>query len=352
VRVGNVGPSLRYNDCAFSDIVCEDGKEVDPEYKPLPRVLMTQAENRGARWRRQAGLLRRLFISLAITTLVIFVASVFVGYSALSRLAVLRRVTAVAPGEHVEVARALAAFRKEAATPPHEPLRRLLEATAQRFNARLSRASGRADAKLNVIVFAVLGDQTRADNPLVVREVAATRMAREIPFLDVRRDTEVNSIVGCAVAERAFVLWTGESRSSWARTDKIEAWNLRGKEVGKFFPGEEGKPPTKPGAIKINETKCWYTTGVKDDERKRILCAPVGMDDDAATGQVTGAVCVSSEDDTDFLSAPWVRHAILYFGNSLSFASWEAALPPAPTPSPTPTPSPAPSTNPPGRGTH
>lgn len=331
VRVGGGGGSLIYTDCHWEDVVKADKRE-----QPLLSLLLTQADKRAEKWHQQASLRRMLVMRLSVLALSLFLVCVvgaYVGWLQFSRLrhmtSALDSVTRIDSDEQIQLARALADFRQKTTAPPQEPFQKLLEAHAKQFRKMLERSSEHTSA-LHVILFAVTPAE---DGSLSLREVAATRDLRSIKF-DVRRGSHIASIVGCAVAERSFILWTGDSSNGWARTDDIEAWDLWGKPVrDTVFPVMVPDGDSETRGLTIGQSTCTYKRWDKNEDRKAMLCAPVGMDEE--TGKFAGAVCVSAKDGVDERAKGWMLSAVLHFGDSLSFASWEGALLPA-TPTPTP----------------
>jgi hypothetical protein len=337
IRVGSRGRSLRYTDFKFADVVKEDASRqtVIREYQPLPSLLLTQAGNRAARWRQQARTHRRLLEGLAALTaslLFIFIAAGFYGRYRFGELRAQlaeeqsrqprekRATTADPEKEHPKAADALKRYR-DAKSPreQYDQFGKLLKDNAELLRDMLAHSAAYNSKSMEVIMFSVEGDQGKGHDRVVMREVAATRPPLTGPFEAVRGDKHIDGIVSCAVANRAFVLWSGESAvGEVPKTHDIVAWDLGGHKIsGEFLP--------QTGEVKIGEQTCSYKPIPWDYGRRQLLCAPVGMRD-RQVGQVIGAVCVSAEGDADFLDDLWMHHRILNFGNSLSFVPWEAAL--------------------------
>ncbi len=303
--------TLNYSWCYLVDVA-----EVD---QALPNRLLAQAANRGAEWYQQAKINRRLVFGLAIITFAVSTFSFYVGYVNWTRANLLWRLVKVEPQEQVGVTRSLATFRNNSSAAGQARFQPLLQESAGQLRETLMRTSGESNASsISVIMFAVTEQKNdQQGSALNFKEIAATRPLRYVPFPVDNRAPEIRGIVGCAVARRGFVLWTGNSWGNQYSTSNIQAWDLQDREIGLYRP--------EKGSLELENYICSYKHSPEDDPRKRLLCAPVGLADDSS-GQPTGAICVSAPEELRFLAEPWVRHAILRFGNALSFESWEKAI--------------------------
>jgi hypothetical protein len=149
----------------------------------------------------------------------------------------------------------------------------------------IDRASGSStDGKSQVSFF-------RVDEKNIIRQVAwsGTKTSDDFP-------SDRNSIVGCAVSEKAFVLW-----SSNCVTDSPSAWNVQGDPIG-----------TCKGPREIEFTNdheiCTFKDLKPEDKfpRKGLLCFSSEIRDGNTTVTDT-AVCVDTPRDPAFLGKPWIR---------------------------------------------
>jgi hypothetical protein len=148
----------------------------------------------------------------------------------------------------------------------------------------IDRASGSStDGKSQVSFF-------RVDENNILRQVAWSGTKTPDDF-----SSDRNSIVGCAVSEKAFVLW-----SSNCVTDSPSAWNAQGDSIG-----------TCKGPREIEFTNDHATCTFKDLKQdkfphKGLLCfAPEIRDGNTMVTDT--AVCIDTPRDPTFLGKPWVR---------------------------------------------
>jgi hypothetical protein len=80
---------------------------------------------------------------------------------------------------------------------------------------------------------------------------------------------------------------------------------------------------------------------IADNDRKELLCVPVGTTSNAELDPI-GAICISSNESTPWVADPWVRGAVTTASIWLSPIDWRSAAlakgaspPSAPTAHPT-----------------
>lgn len=306
--------------------------------RSLKNKLLTQAANRGARWFWQARLYRRIVIWTFAIALIFSSTSFFLSYiwQRKARTAseeaqgkavklgndvnILNKIVYSPPSAEQDISRALQKFRSDMRMPEADRLRQLLQVHAYQIRATLAGASGQPEAiSGNVIMFWVKKTDRNKWN---IGEVVATRIPPNDQDFQVelqeKKVTEVHGLVGCAVVSRAFILWSGEWKGKDVTTTDIEAWDLAGNKIGERA-GEK---------ILIENNLCDYQKRPKEDLHRRILCAPVGLDLNSNEINPAGAICVEYTTPLDFLGESWVRQTISRYGSSLSFESWDKALPP------------------------
>ena len=325
------GGTLNYSWSPFKDVADEE--------RGLNPRLLAQAINRGRQWWMQATTNRWLLLRLAVIAFILFLGCATLGYffwnsvgkyraqieslsTTLTLLGVevgkanvhrerdmtLERVTKIDQQERLKAAQAMASFRKAGA------FNQLLTANAEEMTTILERGSGvTAESHVVVMMFAISKDGKSLE------EVAASRAKNAIePFTFAPDSQGTEGIVPCSVANRAFVLWIGESEPP--KTTSIQAWDLQGHPIGSY----------RDNRLEFGNGKwCSYVPkpGKFDDQRNQMLCVPVGVADNS--GEVVGGICVSSL-GRNFLNEDWVRYLVTRFGTSLSFRAWNTKEPTSP----------------------
>jgi len=297
------GGTLNYSWSPFKDVAGED--------RGLHPRLLAQAINRGTQWWRQATTNRWLLLRLAPLTFALFLGCVVISYLYWYRDRTLERLTTMDQQERLKAAQAMGSFRSTPATNTSAGFNELLKANADEMRTIIERGSGvTAESHVVVMMFSV----SRQGSLLRVEEIAASRNKPKIgPFTFDPSSPETKGIVTCAVAKRAFVLWTGENNTP-PKTTGIRAWDLQGRQVGTYRPDNR---------LEFGNNE-WCSHEPKpasfDDQRNQMLCVPVGVADNS--GEVVGAICVSSV-GRNFLGENWVRYLVTRFGTSLSFRLWD-----------------------------
>lgn len=295
----------------------------------LKNRLLAQSANRGAKWFWQARLYRRVVLWTLSLALIFSLVSFFISYNwhrDASKLEdevnIFSKIISSDPSAQQETSRAFNNYRSTPETPEPERLRKLLQVHANQLRTTLVSASGQPEAIYgNVIMFSVKKIQDRKWH---VQEVAASRIAPydgvyfPVEWHPENVTSDIKGIVSCAVVSHAFILWSGEWEGKEVKTTDIKAWDLEGKKNGTFDKSN--------GKYNINNYRCEYIKQKEEDLHRRMLCAPVGVDLNSDKVPA-GAICVSYTQDLKFLEEEWVRHTIARYGSTLSFASWEQALP-------------------------
>jgi hypothetical protein len=300
----------------------------------LKNRLLAQSANRGARWFWQARLYRRIVLwtlglacLFSLATLLITRNAVMVKKRTADQntqleksVSTLDKIVSSDPSGQQDISRAFEAYRTSLDKPESERLRLLLKVHADQMVKTLVAASGRVEAVSgNAMMFSV---EAVSNGNWTIREVAATRIppsdeAFAVPLNPSDQTTDIDGIVSCAVVSRAFILWSGKWNGNNVETTNMEGWDLEGKPTGSF----------QDGKLNIGNYRCKYAKRPREDLHRRILCAPVGLDLNSYPTKPAGAICVTYSQDVAFLNESWVRQTIARYGSSLSFASWERALP-------------------------
>ena len=186
-----------------------------------------------------------------------------------------------------EMAIILAEFRKLVVRadikPERDQIKKLLAEWAKIQAEEIGRVSGNSDAKRLYIY--VLSQEKRRLIPIVEYGAPGYTLDAE------------GSIAGCAFHRRLVVHWSGTDDV----TDLIEAWSLRGDKLGTFDKGE----------LLLERGKCRYDNEGTNDPKKQLLCLPIGVDDSNTTPPAPGVLCLSIDDNAEFISQEWLRAYLL-----------------------------------------
>jgi len=199
----------------------------------------------------------------------------------------------------------------------------LFTSTAAALREALVRAHGGNPENTNVVFLAVV--QRNDTTKLVEIARGPSDTLKREPFAVSPSPSPIPGVAPCALKTRRVVYWAGEATSVQATTDSILAWSSSGQVVGQY-----NRPSNGPGWLQVDPTNsCVYLelpregkAASPDDDRRELLCVPVGMSSALPTVQAVGVICASSNERETWLHQDWGRVALLNASLWLASAQW------------------------------
>lgn len=288
-----------------------------PALLGLTNRLLQQTAIRGKLWKGTAGKLR--YIALGAGACAIVSASIAAGFVVIAQTAQQDAEAALRASEQFREALTFSenyqsafldnsrAYRDESysdsvSASAEQAAELLVASGAAALRDALQRAHGGAPKGTNVVLHGMVRNGPAFTVVEITRD-PPTKSERQ-PFGYNPSQQHFEGIAACAVAIRAAVYWSGVSSMDPPRTDSMAAWSLSGPQIAEYS--------RRSHQLRFKNISCEYLkfpSEIPDDERRELLCVPVGSS--ATVGSVpVGSLCVSSNADRSWLHQAWVRNAL------------------------------------------
>jgi hypothetical protein len=285
--------------------------------------LLQQTALRGELWRKTAASTR--YVALAGIACTVIFGAVAIGFITLVRseqersdstaqASLLYQQALLYPNSnHVAALRAAQEYRRD----PARGAGVMLQTADEALRTAIFTAHPRRGEDANVVFLSAVG----GSDSVVIIEVARSpedNFPRQ-PFSYHATSDHLDGIGTCAIATRHAIYWKGVNQPGRFQTDSIAAWETSGTAAGTYDAATH--------VIRVGGRSCEYKRlprTIADNDRKELLCVPVGTTSNAELESM-GAICVSSNEASPWVADPWVRGAVTTASIWLSPIDWRSA---------------------------